>query len=401
HYRIIVAGGGAGGLAVASKFASRLPAKQLCVIEPLKTHTYQPGLTLAAAGLMEFDKLFREEGSLMPKRSCWIPQSIAKFDPRRDSVTLSDGRELKYDFLVIATGLELRYDLIEGLSEALSLSKRGICSIYHSEYAKKTYEDLQRFEGGNAIFTFPNTPIKCPGALQKICYLAEEYFRKNGKRQNTKVIYNTSLGKIFGVEKYANELMKIVEQRDIQLNTRLNLTKVETGQRIATFEVLDEAAKPTGQTKQFEATDDKDPLVDSNGWVRVDPKTLRALDYDNVFAIGDCANTPNAKTAAAVSSQFRALKRNLQAALDGVQPTAEYDGYASCPLVVDSKHVILAEFNGAGPLETLPIDQSKPSRLSYYLKRYAMPALYWNFLIRGRWSGPSTLRKVLHLGMSK
>lgn len=77
---------------------------------------------------------------------------------------------------------------------------------------------------------------------------------QNGKRQNTKVIYNTSLGKIFGVEKYAIELMKIVQQRDIQLNTRLNLTKIETGQRIATFEVLDETAKPTGETKEFEAS---------------------------------------------------------------------------------------------------------------------------------------------------
>lgn len=45
------------------------------------------------------------------------------------------------------------------------------------------------------------------------------------------------------------------------------------------------------------------PLLDV--YFRVDPKTLRAMDYDNVFAIGDCANTPNAKTAAAICEYFR------------------------------------------------------------------------------------------------
>lgn len=88
----------------------------------------------------------------------------------------SNGTQVEYDFLVIATGLQLRFDKIEGLSDALDTP--GVCSIYDYQLAQKTRDEIQKFKGGNAIFTFPNTPIKCAGAPQKIMYLAEETFRK-------------------------------------------------------------------------------------------------------------------------------------------------------------------------------------------------------------------------------
>jgi hypothetical protein len=48
--------------------------------------------------------------------------------------------------------------------------------------------------------------------------------------------------------------------------------------------------------------------------------------------------------------------------MENKKPEAKYDGYASCPLVVDRRHTILAEFNPQGPLETFPFDQAKPTR---------------------------------------
>ena len=66
---------------------------------------------------------------------------------------------------------------VPGLVEALEKDPK-VCSNYHSAYVEKTFPALQAFRSGNAIFTFPNTPIKCAGAPQKICYLADDYFRK-------------------------------------------------------------------------------------------------------------------------------------------------------------------------------------------------------------------------------
>lgn len=158
--------------------------------------------------------------------------------------------------MVVATGLDLRYDLVEGLPEALKEENNGVCSIYKFDLAQKTYLELQRFSGGTAVFTFPNTPIKCPGAPQKICYLADEIFRKNGIRDKTKIIFNNTLGVIFEVEKYANALMDVVRQRNIEFNSRDNLIKVDTTNKIATFQVVDSNRKPTDQTKKIKVSVD-------------------------------------------------------------------------------------------------------------------------------------------------
>uniref|UniRef100_A0A0M3IPI6 Sulfide:quinone oxidoreductase, mitochondrial n=1 Tax=Ascaris lumbricoides TaxID=6252 RepID=A0A0M3IPI6_ASCLU len=329
---------------------------------------------------------------------------------------------------MVAPGLELRYDMVEGLPEALKL--KGVNSIYLPELAQKTDQELHSFKGGHALFTFPNTPIKCAGAPQKIMYISDEIFRQIGVRDKTKITYCTSLGRVFGIKKYADALMKIVESKNIELNVRRNLIKVDPITRTATFEILDDDAVSTGKTVSFKydflhaappcspvkPLRDCHELTDNKGWLDVDPDTLLSKKFDNVFGMGDCLNTSNAKTGAAISSQMRVMSKNLPALLHGKPLTGKYDGYASCPLMVAMNKydgyascplmvamnkVILAEFNSDGPLETLPINGAKPRYSSYLLKRYFLPFLYWNFLIKGLWLGPKTIRKILHLGFSK
>ena len=67
---------------------------------------------------------------------------------------------------------------VEGLPEALEDPTSGIASNFSEKYVTKTFELIKNFKGGNAIFTMPTLPIKCPGAPQKIMYLAEDYFCK-------------------------------------------------------------------------------------------------------------------------------------------------------------------------------------------------------------------------------
>uniref|UniRef100_A0A915NJJ8 Sulfide:quinone oxidoreductase, mitochondrial n=1 Tax=Meloidogyne floridensis TaxID=298350 RepID=A0A915NJJ8_9BILA len=422
HYRLIVVGGGTGGCAIASKISRLLPSKQqqIAIIEPNRRHFYQPGLTLLAAGLMKPSQLIRNEYKLIPEGVDWVKNAVRSFSPAENRLTLNEGdMQLTYDYMVIATGLELRYDLIEGLPHGQKsvLEAPGVCSIYFPDGAIKTLAEIKTFsKGQNAIFSFPNTPIKCGGAPQKICYLAEDIFRENGVREGSRVIYYTSLGAVFGVPKYSNALMSVIKDRGIELFTRLNLAKVQVDKRIATFQTLDENGQIIkGKDVEFKynllhigapcspvselrnhAQQKENNLTDAQGFVKVDPKTLQSPTYKNIFAIGDCANTPNAKTAAAVSSQLKALFPNLLSAIEGNNLTKFYDGYSSCPLLVDRKHVILAEFTPNGPLETFPFDQSKPRRISYLMKRYLMPPLYWLLLVRGYWLGPERLRKLFH-----
>ncbi|KAF2353447.1 FAD/NAD(P)-binding domain [Trinorchestia longiramus] len=409
-YELIVVGGGAGGCATAAKFSSKLGAGKVAIIEPADMHYYQPMFTLIGGGMKTLSNSCKPMSKVLPKKADWIKQRCVAFDPNNNKLSTDDGKELNYKYLVLALGMQLNYEAIPGLLDALRTPGSGAGSNYSPNYVNQTYESLQQFKSGNAIFTFPNTPVKCAGAPQKIMYIAEEYFRKEGKRDKANIIYNTSLPVLFGIKKYADALWKVVEQRNIEVNTRRNLIEVRQGQRQAVFQSLDNpdeiitteygmlhVTPPQSAPKELKTCKN---LTDANGFVSVDKDTLQHTNYKNVFGIGDCTNSPNAKTAAAVAGQVGVLRRNLWAAMMGKPVTAVYDGYTSCPLVTGYSKCILAEFDYNGqPLETFPMNQAVERRTMFHLKKDIMPDMYWLGLLNGYWEGPGIMRTAMHLGM--
>ncbi|CAJ0605091.1 unnamed protein product [Cylicocyclus nassatus] len=298
-----------------------------------ETHYYQPGFTLVGGGYTPVEYHTRQEKDLIHPNTVWI----------------------------------------KGLPEGLDTP--GVCSNYSPFHCTKTFKELSTVTSGKCVFTFPNAPIKCAGAPQKVLYYGEDIVKERGYRDKTNFIYATSLPRLFGVEAYLGTLQKIAKEKNIDVRTRHNLIEVDTKNKIAKFELLDENAKPNGKFDE-----------------------IPVKNFTNIFAAGDCMNTPNAKTAAAVSSHLKTIDKNLTAAMEGKELPAKYDGYASCPIIVGKRRGMLAEFNSKGPMETLPINQAKPGFYAFLMKRYLMAFLYWNFLVKGWWNGPSTIRKILHLG---
>lgn len=408
-YELLVIGGGTGGCSISNKFASKLGRGNVGVIEPNEIHYYQPMWTLVGGGVKKLKHTAMPMASVLPDKADWIKSRVSKFDPQNNQVTTSDGDTISYNYLVVAMGMQLNYGNIKGLLDALKTDDR-VCSNYSANYVKKTYPALSNFQGGTAIFTFPNTPIKCAGAPQKIMYLAEEIFRKNGKRDGTKVIFNTSLGVIFGVKKYADRLLEIIKQRNIEVNYKTNLIEIIPETSEAVFQNLD-----TNETKSYKydfihvtppmsAPDAlrESSLVNEAGFLDVNKGTLQHTKYRNIFGIGDCTSAPTSKTAAAVAGQSGILRKNLQALLDGKEVYAQYDGYTSCPLITGRGKCILAEFDyDAQPLETFPIDQGKERWTMYHMKKDVMPPLYWRILLSGFWEGPRFYRKLMHFGRGK
>ncbi|KAM9570420.1 sulfide:quinone oxidoreductase, mitochondrial-like isoform 2-T2 [Salvelinus alpinus] len=385
HYKVLVLGGGTGGIAMSARMKRKLGAENVAVVEPSEMHYYQPIWTLVGAGAKSVASSGRPTASVIPPGVKWVKSNVQEIDPDANTVRTDNGMEISYQYLIVALGLQLHYEKIKGLPEIDDWVKFKIGSNYSVQTVEKTWSALQNFKEGNAIFSFPNTPVKCAGAPQKIMYLTDAYLRKTGKRATANVMYNTSLPVLFGIKKYADALWEIVKNRDIQVNLRHNLIEVRANKQEAVFENLDNP----GETEVFEyemlhVTPPMGPnpvvkgssLADEGGWLDVNKETLQHNEYPNVFGIGDCTNLPTAKTAAA------------------------YDGYTSCPLVTSYSTVILAEFDYSGqPLETFPIDQSKERWTMYYMKADVMPPLYWHGLLKGFWGGPGPIRKIMHLGM--
>ena len=323
----------------------------------------------------------------MPKNAKWIKESAAEFKPKNNSLITSSGDEIKYEFLVLALGNKVNFDAIPGLVDALKMKDSGVCSNYSFETVNKTWESLQSLRQGNAIFTFPNTPIKCPGAPQKIMYLSEDYLRRRDRRKDVTVIYNTSLPVIFGAPKYAERLMKVVKKRDIQVNFRHNLISVHGIKKTATFQNLDSNEKMDIPFSMLHVTPPQSshavlkPFADAVGYVAVNKKTLQHETFKNVFGIGDCTNAPTSKTAAAVAAQTGIVEHNLHQVMKNQEPTAEYDGYTSCPLVTSYNTAILAEFDyDLKPKESFFFDQGEERRSMYLMKKEVIPRIYWQML---------------------
>ena len=291
-------------------------------------------------------------------------------------------------------GLQLDWDATEGLSE--TLGRDGVSSNYRFDLAPRTWNMIRGMRSGTAVFTMPTGPVKCAGAGQKIAYLASDYWRRQGVLKDIDVHLVVPGPRIFGIPSIADNLDKVIADYGITLHTESELRTVDA----AAHKVAVAAVGPSGKDLMLpydllhvvprQSAPDwikSSPLStgDANGFVDVDKHTMQHVRYPNVFSLGDVASSPNAKTGAAVRKQAPVVVENIDAHLKGRPLTASYDGYSSCPIVTSSHAMLLAEFDYDLHLEpSFPLlDPSKPHRAYWYLKKYGLPFLYWNLMLKG------------------
>lgn len=392
-YDILIIGGGTGGISVAARLRLDPRAQGLTIglIEPSTVHYYQPLWTLVGGGVVDKAASARPTADFIPDEVDWVQDRVAEVDPESKIVKMAGGGRLAYGQLVVAAGIQLDWDKIDGLKG--HLGEGGIVSNYSEPHVPKTWEAIRGFSGGNAVFTFPSTPIKCAGAPQKIMYLADDALRRQGVRARSKVIYASATAGIFGVKHYAVPLNKIVARKQIDTHFRQDLVAVRPQSKEAVFRHLDTGAElvlpyallhvvpPMSGPNFLKAG----PLVNAGGWVDVDKFTTQHTRYPEVWSLGDCSSLPTSKTGAAIRKQAPVLVENLLAVRAGGAPTASYDGYASCPLVTGYGKLILAEFDYNGkPAESFPFDQRQERYSMWVMKVHALPEMYWNGMLRGR-----------------
>lgn len=337
HYKVLIVGGGTGGITVAAQLLRKTKRldNEIAIVEPSDKHYYQPLWTLVGAGEVDKKVTERDEASVMPDGAIWIQDAADRFLPEENYIVTSSGKEIGYDYLVLAVGLQIDWGKVKGLQE--HIGKNAVCSNYSFEYAESTWENIKNFKGGTAIFTAPSTPIKCGGAPQKTMYLAEDYFRKSGVRSKSEVVFASAGTVIFGVEKYAETLTKIIHERNIQTRFKHNLVEIDGNKKEGVFEELDN-------------------------------KT----------------SLPTSKTGAAIRKQAPVLVSNLLSQMQGEPLNKQYNGYTSCPLITGYGRLVLAEFDyDSSPEETFPFDQSKERFSMYLLKKEVLPIFYWDGMLKG------------------
>jgi len=415
HYNVVVIGAGTGGIMTAAQIKNLKSDTSIAIIDPAETHYYQPAWTLVGAGAYDYNKTGRSMSSVIPKGCDWVKDAVTTIDADNNKVNTATSGELSYDILVAAPGIQIDVDGIPGLKEGLEAGV--VCSNYTDP--KKTWELVQKFKGGNAVFTQPTTPIKCGGAPQKIMYLADDHWAKTGVKSDTNGIFATPGSVIFGVPDFAKTLTKVLQRKNIHFKPFYAISKID----VANKEVHFTNAKPgenncvvnegNGLSERTEGDSayvipfdllhlappqsapdfiKNSPLSNGTpgGWIDVDINTLQHNKYSNVFAVGDAAALPTAKTGAAIRKQAPVVAGNVVAMLNSNKITdAQYEGYSSCPLVTGYGKMVLAEFKynnvrDSDPFLSKFVDTTKENYSMWILKKFGLPYMYWNRMMKGK-----------------
>jgi sulfide:quinone oxidoreductase len=398
--RIVIIGAGAAGTALVNRLVDRLEGAQITLIDPRVEHLYQPGLTLVAAGLKPPSYAVSQTTDWLPDGVTLIPARVAAVDPEAQTVSTEGGETLDYDFLVVAPGLILDHDAIEGFSLDL-VGENGIGALYAGpDYAARTWHAASRFieEGGRGVFTRPATEMKCAGAPLKHTFLIDDRLTRAEARGTARIDYIAPQSSLFGVPIVAERVRMLFDERDINYTYGRTLRSIDAGTKIATFTDADGFTHdeeydylhviPPQRAPEFVRQSGlawADRWTDQ-GWVDCDPATLRHNRYANIWAVGDVAGVPKGKTAASVKWQVPVVEDHLVAAIEGAEGTETYNGYTSCPLITRIGRAMLIEFdynNDLTPSFPGIIAPLEELWISWLMKEVALKATY-NAMLRGQ-----------------
>lgn len=242
-------------------------------------------------------------------------------------------------------------------------------------------------------------------------YIIHELLTKAGVRDKVEMTFCPSGDKMFGVPEYNDAIFEQFKKRGFKWEFKTNLVAIDTEKKVATFEnkwlekgEYDEDLKEytmIPMSKNIEKKYDfihitppqkapdlvgKSPIGSSKGWVPVVKETLQHVTYKNVFAIGDVAALPMAKTGGSARKEYAVLVDNLIAVMEKKEKLpAAYDGYTVCPLITSLGTVMLAEFNWtAKPTPSFPLDPTQERWIWWLLKVYALKPMTIYGMLSGR-----------------
>lgn len=380
--KIVIVGSGLGGLAVANRLARELDGAQITIVDRKEMHNYQPGYTLVATGVWPEGKVVDRNSDFQPDGVKWIQEMAAEFDPVSKVVVTDAGQRIAYDFLLVATGLHLDFDKIEGM-DTKYIGTHGLASVYPSaQAAQATWKAMDDFrqKGGDAVMTLPATPLKCAGAPLKMTFMLDSRLREQNTRSNSKIVFHSAATTVFGVPVINENVLQRWAKLGIQTQYQSQLSSIDIGGQKATFvdpgtgdktdvpydfiHVVPPMRAPDA-IKSSPLSYQSGPMT-AGGWLEVDRFSLQHTRFPNVFGIGDINGTPRGKTAATVKKSAPIVAQNMIDAIQGKALSAEpFDGYTSCPLLLREGSAMLLEFDYAGKL-TPSIPFIEPLQDSYF-----------------------------------
>ena len=354
--RLLVLGGGTAGTMVVNKLRKRLDRHewQITIVDQNDAHLYQPGLLFVPFGGYQPEEIVKPRARFIPDGVDLILGEIDHVDADANSVRLVDGRELGYDFLVVATGVSPRPDQTPGMPGPQW--RHSIFDYFTLDGATALANALKDFDGGRLVVHVTDMPIKCPVAPLEFAFLAEAYFRGRAMRDRVEIVYVTPLPGAFTKPIASAHLGSMLDDRKITVEADFLVERIDNDtktlvsydEREVPFDLL--VTVPLNMGADFVA---RSGLGDELNYVPVDKHTFLSTKYDNVFAIGDANNIPTSKAGSVAHFSVEVFVDNFLAHVDGKPMTGSFDGHANC---------FIESGDGKGPAHRLQLRHRAPDR---------------------------------------
>ena len=383
---VLIIGGGNAGVSIAVRLRRR-GVTDLVIVEPRSEHVYAPLQSHIAGGVADRRPVVRPQRAVTPRGVAWVQGRVTAVFPDDSAVELSSGRRIEYRQLIVAAGIEQRWHEIPGLADAVDTP--ALVSNYTLPLAEKASVALREIRSGTVVFTQAAEPASCAGVAQKPMYLACDRWRRLGVLDDIRVVFVTPEPAPFAIAEVAAELARKIADYGIEAHYGAEVVAVrpaeseidiERGGQTTTvgYDVL-HAVPPQAPAAWIGASG----LSGADGFVDVDPGTLRHRRWDNIWGLGDAVSVTPIRSGGAIRPQAKVIADGLT----GRGKTPAYDGYSETPFTVSGRTAVFAEFDRSGRLQpSIPFWTSlyRERRFTYVMDRWVLPWVYWNLILKGR-----------------
>ena len=326
--RVVVVGGGFGGASCARALRKINPKLQVTLVEPNRVFTACPFSNEVIAGLREIEAQQFGYQKIAASGVTVVAQAATKVDPRTRTVGLADGTSLPYDRLVLAPGIDMRFDALPGYDEAAAEKMPHAWKA--GEQTLLLRRQLEAMgDGGTVVLAVPATPYRCPPAPYERASLIAHYLK--AKKPRSKILIldakdTFSQQRLF--EKAWKEFYPgVIERIPLSQGGRVVSVETATNTLVTDFGNHDAQVANVIPPQKAGMIANLAGAADKTGWCPVDAATFASKLVPNIHVIGDAVIGGNApKSASAAASEGKACAAVIASLIAGTpaeRPTIE------------------------------------------------------------------------------
>jgi sulfide dehydrogenase [flavocytochrome c] flavoprotein subunit len=305
--RVVVIGGGFAGASCARLIKSEDPDISVTLIEPNTTYIACPFSNCVIAGLRQLDQQTFGYDRLRAHGVEVVHSSVTAVDAKQRSVRLADGKRLAYDRLVMAPGVDLRFDAIPGYTAAAAhVMPHAWKAGEQTLLLRRQLEAMK--DGGVVVMSAPANPFRCPPGPYERASLIAHYLKTHKPRSKLILLdAKDAFSKQTLFEEAWQQLYPgMIEWVSLSFGGQVIRVEPDTRTLVTEFGRHQADVANVIPPQRAGAVAAIAGVADQTGWCPVDPVTFESTLQPGIHVLGDAIIAGGMpKSAFAANSQAR------------------------------------------------------------------------------------------------